>query len=160
MICGSRVAIIATVLLASKMVTAGVQPCRENQLAITPTASDAGMSQVQLTFKVTNKSGLPCLLKGSPRVEFLDSHDRAVRFRRSSPHKLPRAGIPHIVGPRDSAYFFVSFETSNPYGPSECPPASAAVRITLPHDYAPVTMRLNLSACTKPCVSSFQKTPE
>ena len=145
------------VFLSVNNLAATVSRCNANDLSVERATADAGMSQVEITVYLRNKAQAACVVKGAPHIMLIDSRGNPLILKHRSLRKVAHLKSAVILEPRESAYFQLSFGTSNAYDASECPPAASTVVIRLPRDRGSLETSLNLQACTKLSVSEFRK---
>jgi hypothetical protein len=145
------------VFVSANNLCATVSLCKAYDLSVERTTADAGMSQVELTVYLRNKAQVACVVKGAPHIKLIDGRGNPLILKHRSLRKMAHLRSAVILQPRESAYFQLSFGTSNAYEASECPPAASTVVIRLPRDRGSLEISLNLQACTKLSVSEFRK---
>lgn len=135
-------------------------PCRTSQLELTVGPIEGGMSHVQATLFLANRSQETCTLSGLARVKMLDAQGRLLKLRLGAKARKAKASSRVVpLKPGQKAQFDIEFGSSEPYEPGHCPAPTSKVQVSIGADKAALTAPLNANACTAISVSPFSLAP-
>jgi len=128
--------------------------CSIDHVLISPITTDAAMSHVEITFRVTNQNSIPCSLGGKAVVQAQDAQRRPLALVHSAPptQSTPE-NKPLLLNPQHSALFSISFGTSNAYSSEGCPHRASSLLIRLPGAAGSKRITMDLDICTQLYVS-------
>lgn len=153
-ICSGVGVILLTVCIPIAGAAENSTRCSIDHVVINPITTDAAMSHVEITFRVTNQNSIPCSLVGKPVVQAQDAQRRPLALIHSAPpNKSTSENKSLILKPNHSALFSISFGTSDAYLSKDCPHRASSLLIRLPGVAGSKRIASDLDICTKLYVS-------